>query len=721
MANAEDLIEANRRGLLTGQIKTDFDAAVGRGLISIPAQGDSITPKVVNPEFTEQQIETMLPPVDSRFASNAQQPTPAESDQLSSGFTPSSVSSEILTRPPMNPAETRAAANLPELGEAGILFDDESFNEMTAPNKLIVGSALLTAGSDQEVAKILGDLSPNIGITTDPGGNMIATNNKTGAAAILNRPGISRIDILRGLGVGALFTPASMAATVGTAGLKATAGIIARRGAQAGATSGAIESGVQAVEEQAGGTFDKGQVLLSTALGAIGEPVGEAVNIAAKPVASALKPKIDAGGEILKSALKKGVVLTSDILPPKTAIGGAVQKVLERIPLIGTGPLRANQQASRVKAVENMASDFGVDIRKNINRDIVKSVAETFNKSVEKGFKFRNEAVETLTKASERIKLRPKNTVKEIEKQINSQLNLGTSGNSELIQDLTNLKAEMKGSFSDIVNQRSALNNKALNTQQLISTGDEAVLKSVSRAISKDLNEYGKVIQSRSKHLSGIGISKKDASQAIAKWKASNRIIRDNFTKTKQTKLKSILSKGELTPEIVDSLILGGKKSDIVRLFGNISKEGREDVADNLIGLAFERSITNDAVDPNKFLNFLDKQNVRVATDKFFSGAKRKELEGVKKFLELTKRAQSESADVASNQTLTGIGLAGAATVEPVSLLAVAITGAAARAFEGKAVRNLMIKLADAKPNSNSFKLLSDRIKSILIASEREE
>jgi len=37
MGRKEDLIEANRRGLLTGQLKSDFDAAVTKGLITLPS------------------------------------------------------------------------------------------------------------------------------------------------------------------------------------------------------------------------------------------------------------------------------------------------------------------------------------------------------------------------------------------------------------------------------------------------------------------------------------------------------------------------------------------------------------------------------------------------------------------------------------------------------------------------------------------------------------
>ena len=65
MSRQDDLIEANKRGLLTGQTKVDFDMAVSRGLISqgdeqqpIPEQplNEPTPPKLTGPEQTQKQI-----------------------------------------------------------------------------------------------------------------------------------------------------------------------------------------------------------------------------------------------------------------------------------------------------------------------------------------------------------------------------------------------------------------------------------------------------------------------------------------------------------------------------------------------------------------------------------------------------------------------------------------------------------------------------------------
>ena len=45
-------------------------------------------------------------------------------------------------------------------------------------------------------------------IQESPWGIKRKQNNKTGAQVVLNKPGVSRIDILQGLGIAAAFTPA---------------------------------------------------------------------------------------------------------------------------------------------------------------------------------------------------------------------------------------------------------------------------------------------------------------------------------------------------------------------------------------------------------------------------------------------------------------------------------------------------------------------------------
>ena len=109
--------------------------------------------------------------------------------------------------------------------------------------------ALLTATNPEEMGKMLSSNFESIGITSDHKGNLIANNNKTGAKVVLNKPGVSQLDIMQGLGIASAFTPAG----------RITKGAVAVA-AGAGLTSAAIE-GVQALS---GGDFDAEQVVIDT-------------------------------------------------------------------------------------------------------------------------------------------------------------------------------------------------------------------------------------------------------------------------------------------------------------------------------------------------------------------------------------------------------------------------------------------------------------------------
>jgi len=138
--------------------------------------------------------------------------------------------------------ETRATKELPEIGAGGLLFgEDKARGAAITP-------ALLTATNPEEMGQILSSNFPSIGITSDEKGNLIANNNKTGVRVVLNKPGLSKIDIMQGLGIAASFTPAGRL----TGAIKVGAG--------AGATSAGIE-GLQALS---GGEFDVTQVAIDT-------------------------------------------------------------------------------------------------------------------------------------------------------------------------------------------------------------------------------------------------------------------------------------------------------------------------------------------------------------------------------------------------------------------------------------------------------------------------
>ncbi|RLF28123.1 MAG: hypothetical protein DRN14_04580 [Thermoplasmata archaeon] len=130
--------------------------------------------------------------------------------------------------------------------------------------------AALTATNPAEMGEILRQAYPQIGVVQTPEGEFIAVNNETGAMASLNKPGVSKVDILQGLGIMSLFFPAGkIAAAPAALGQKMAVGAAA-----SGATQAAIEGG----QALAGGEINPEEVGMSAALGGAGELVAPAIS-----------------------------------------------------------------------------------------------------------------------------------------------------------------------------------------------------------------------------------------------------------------------------------------------------------------------------------------------------------------------------------------------------------------------------------------------------------
>ncbi len=184
---------------------------------------------------------------------------------------------------------TRAAKELPELGQQWETDDIDPAGLLAGENQSLVAAvspALLTARNSEEAAKILQENFPNIGIQYDPGGNILATNNKTGVRNIINRPGMSQRDFLQGLGLMAAFTPAGR-------GLTGVSMPVLR---QAAARSAATETGIQALEGVSGGEFNPAEVATSAALAPVAQVAGEKV----------IKPVLSGTKNVITGAFSKG-------------------------------------------------------------------------------------------------------------------------------------------------------------------------------------------------------------------------------------------------------------------------------------------------------------------------------------------------------------------------------------------------------------------------------
>ncbi len=644
-------------------------------------------PGALQPPGAQQQ--PIVPQVQPQQPAITQQPIAAQQQPA--------IQQQPVTPFPEQPAETRAVKELPELGTGGLLAGEDR-SKIAA-----ITPVLLTTTDPQELGNILENTFPEkIGIQFDPGGNILATNNETGAKVVLNEPGLSRLDVLQGLGIAAAFAPAGRLATLGTQGAaQLTSRILAQR-ATLGATGAAVtEAGIQAGQEATGGEFDQSDVALSASLGGAGEVAGAAIRAVGAPIIRAAETPLrtiqalfsripQAAADLIEQAGISGIpVKTTDIIPPDTAVGKFIQQTAEKIPFIGTGGLRASQQKSREEAIGNLATSFDVGLDLPLEKQIVESLSIRQKQDLRKAVNLRNQAVDSLTQFGDVPVTR---TISEIDRQVANLERLTTRAPESLIKLLDDTKAALQGDFRLVKDVRTAVIKDIKELQKgehaVLSSQDEAVLQSVKSAIDKDLKSF----------------AQSNDPIAARRWTQSNKLFFTEFTKFKQSELKRLLAKGDLTPEVVAPILRGGKRSELNRLNNNLTLEGRKAARSAIIRDTLTRSGFPNNINPDRITTAFNKPNVQKAIDIFFTGADKKQLQGLIKVLDTTRRAQQAPVVTPTGQALVPIAAFAGGVVDPITTALTAGTlSGIARGYESAPVRNFLLKFANTKTGTPAF------------------
>lgn len=613
---------------------------------------------------------------------------------------PSFLESAIET---ITGAERRAALpedvrDLPELGAGLSAIGTGDFAK-----DLRISAGLLSSFDPEAQKDIIRKTIPDVKIEEFNGTTVIELPN--GQRSVLNAPGLSQADITTGIAQALAFiTPARIAGLGRT--LLQRIGIGA---AGAGATEAALQATTQALGSEQ--PLDRGQIALAAALGPAAE-LGTAAVTGGRRLLEATKANIP---EQVARVLEQGRVFTSDLFTPTGFVGANLQRLAEKIPVIGTGGLRSAQQQERQQAIRDIAGEFDVDINTPFEEEIISSATRVFNVAQEKAVKFRNQATEELNKGGN---VSTVNSLEAVNKQISRQENLGALADQPLLKMLNSVKQELSGDFQRIGQVRTTIHNAITDIGRnvgVLTSGADAALNSVRTALTQDMKNFARDF-SRTAREAGD----KAGGKAFAQWNASNRIFSDGFQKAKDTALKRVLTKGQATPEVVLTTIRGGKPSDLNRLNANIDATGKQAVRQTIIRDALEKSGGIDDINPTKFINELNRPNTKKAINVFFKGKVGKEFKGFREFLDLTRRAQEAGVITPTGQELLTPGAIIVAIAKPITAIGVgAPIAAGARLFESPQVRNLLIKLSDTTSKEGKEKLIRQLQPLILEESRR--
>ncbi|HJQ15939.1 MAG TPA: hypothetical protein VJ859_02975, partial [Allosphingosinicella sp.] len=166
--------------------------------------------------------------------------------------------------------------------------------------------------------------------------------------------------------------------------------------------------------------------------------------------------------KIIDDAKKVGVrVLTSDVRPPRTFAGRSARSVGEKIPYVGTGPVRQAQQAERVAAVKQLADDFGASasddlVPSSIIDDVSKDLAARRGKELETLTGQKTAVINKLGSNGRSVPV--DNTITKIDSEIARLGSLNSAEFGPLINRLAGLKRSYQGqSLTNIETLRRSL------------------------------------------------------------------------------------------------------------------------------------------------------------------------------------------------------------------------------------------------------------------------
>lgn len=188
-----------------------------------------------------------------------------------------------------------------------------------------------------------------------------------------------------------------------------------------------------------------------------------------------------------------------------------------------------------------------------------------------------------------------------------------------------------------------------------------------------------------------------DDSGTLRKYQQANAVYADEAAKLKNTRLKNVLMKGDLTPEVVNNMLFSKNKSEIKTLYNSVGRVGRAQMRNGIIGKAMEKS----GGSPDQFLRQLNiLQNQTGIT---FKGQDAAYLRGLKNYLQSTQQAAKAAVTTPTGQQTIPFIIGYGTAMNPATTGAAVSYGLLTRAYESEPFRNAMLRMANTPRGSTAF------------------
>lgn len=374
---------------------------------------------------------------------------------------------------------------------------------------------------------------------------------------------------------------------------------------------------------------------------------------------------------------------TTDVLQPNSRVGRMAQTTAENIPFAGTSSMRAAQQDARSQLVDEFASRFG-----EYDPSIVIGSLKAKTSGIRKAAGNRLEQVQS---AMTGVNIQPTRAIQQIDDEIGKLQKLGQVADTDTISKLQAYRNELaKGDvdLEQLSRLRTQFRMDVRGERTQMPPPAEAAVQRVYRAMAGDIDN---------------SIGQNLGNDTLRRYKQANAVYADEASKLQNTRLKNVLMKGDLTPEVVNNMLFSKNKSEIQNLYNSVGQIGRAQMRNGIIGKAMEKS----GGSPDQFLRQINLMSNQ--TGIAFKGRDAAYLKGMKNYLESTKRAGQAGVTTPTGQQtipfILGIG-----TVTNPALVGVGGGyGLLARMYESESARNAMLRLANTPRGSTAFeKALSD-------------
>ncbi len=375
---------------------------------------------------------------------------------------------------------------------------------------------------------------------------------------------------------------------------------------------------------------------------------------------------------------------TSDVLQPNSRVGRMAQTTAENIPFAGTSSMRAAQQEGRSQLVNEYASRFG-----EYDPSIVIGSLKAKSAGIKQAAGNRLEQVQN---AMTGVNIQPSRAIQQIDTEISNLQKLGKVADNETISKLQSYRDEltrnagssgpMAMDLQQLSGLRSQFRQDVKGERVVMPTRSDAAVQRVYKAMTGDIDS---------------AIGQNLGSDTLRRYKQANAVYADEASKLQNTRLKNVIMKGDLTPEVVNNMLFSKNKSEVQNLYRSVGQTGRAQMRNGIIGKAMEKS----GGSPDQFLRQVNMMSNQ--TGIAFKGRDAAYLKGLKNYLESTKRAGQAGVTTPTGQQtipfILGIG-----TVTNPALVGVGGGyGLLARMYESEPVRNAMLRLANTPRGSTAF------------------